>query len=189
VLIELKPLLDKFLTVFKSSDRESFWEYLNIQAIPFCKGEITEMEFWKRIARDLGKNISDNTFKDLWTKDFEKLTHINKEVQDIILLLKQNYKIAVISDTIKEHAEIEKKRGVFELFNVVVLSYEVKLTKEDKEIFLLATSKLGVKPEECVFIDDIQRFIDTAESLGMKTILFKNAEQLKNDLIKLGITL
>lgn len=33
-----------------------------------------------------------------------------------------------------------------------------------------------------ISIDDIQHFVDVAESVGMQAILFKSAEQLKSDL-------
>lgn len=71
---------------------------------------------------------------------------------------------------------------------MVVLSHEVGFTKDQKEIFVLVTELLGVTPEECIFIDDIQHFVDVAESVGMQAILFKSAEQLRPDLQKLAVT-
>ena len=100
--------------------------------------------------------------------------------------MKQNYRLAIISNTMREH-KVDKK-GIFELFDVIILSYEVGLTKDDKAVFLLAVDKLGVTPQECVFIDDIRQFIEVAQSVGMKGILYENVEHLQSDLRKWGVT-
>ena len=76
---------------------------------------------------------------------------------------------------------------VRDIFDVIVTSYGEKIAKPNKEIYLRVTQKLGVLPEECVFIDDFKRNIIPAKELGIKTILFRNFKQLKEDLSKLGI--
>lgn len=48
---------------------------------------------------------------------------------------------------------------------------EVFQPENEEEMFLLVTEELGVAPEECVFIDDNQKFIDVAQSVGMQAIL------------------
>ena len=45
----------------------------------------------------------------------------------------------------------------------------------------------NLKPKEILFIDDIKRNTKTAEKLGIKTILFENTEQLKEELKKLNM--
>jgi len=47
--------------------------------------------------------------------------------------------------------------------------------------------KLGHKPEEIVFIDDMKINLEVPKNFGVKTILFKNAAQLKKDLNKFGV--
>jgi putative hydrolase of the HAD superfamily len=42
--------------------------------------------------------------------------------------------------------------------------------------------RLGAKPEECLFIDDKERNLVTARSLGMKTILFDETDRAINSL-------
>jgi epoxide hydrolase-like predicted phosphatase len=64
-----------------------------------------------------------------------------------------------------------------ELFDVVVISGDVGLRKPDPAIFTLATEKLGVAPSDCVFVDDLDRNIDVAESVGMVGILHRKTEE------------
>lgn len=54
-----------------------------------------------------------------------------------------------------------------ELFDLTVISGEVGLRKPDPEIYLLAATRLGVEPAECVFVDDLRPNAVAASALGM----------------------
>lgn len=60
-----------------------------------------------------------------------------------------------------------------ELFDAVVISAEVGLHKPQPEIYLLASKRLGVEPEQCVFIDDLRENCAGAEAVGMTAILHR----------------
>ena len=61
-----------------------------------------------------------------------------------------------------------------ELFDAVVISAEVGLHKPQPEIYLLASKRLGVEPEQCVFIDDLRENCAGAEAVGMTAILHRD---------------
>jgi putative hydrolase of the HAD superfamily len=63
-----------------------------------------------------------------------------------------------------------------ELFDGVVISGEVGLRKPDPEIFQHALDLLGLRPEECAFVDDIEHNIRAAERLGMVGVHYVDAE-------------
>ncbi|GAA2084515.1 HAD-IA family hydrolase [Actinomadura alba] len=54
-----------------------------------------------------------------------------------------------------------------ELFDCVVISAEIGMRKPDEGIFRHALDALGLRADECVFIDDIEHNIRAAEALGM----------------------
>ncbi len=186
VIVDITPFVDEVLTVFQPVNEDEFWEEVNIEAVALCKGEMSLLQFWRNVAQKRGKDIPDSVLKDLWVIDSRSPPCLNEGIQEIITSLRQNYKLAILSNTMKEH-KIDKK-GIYGLFDVIILSYEVGLTKDDEAIFLLASDKLGIQPEECVFIDDIQQFVEVAQSVGMKGILYENVKQLKSDLRKWGVT-
>jgi HAD superfamily hydrolase (TIGR01509 family) len=64
-----------------------------------------------------------------------------------------------------------------EMFDAVVISAEVGMRKPEPRIFLHAAGLLGLDPQECVFIDDIQANITAAEQVGFTGILHTVAEQ------------
>jgi putative hydrolase of the HAD superfamily len=63
-----------------------------------------------------------------------------------------------------------------ELFDAVVISGDVGLHKPQPEIFLLGAERIGVAPEDCVFVDDLRENCEGAEAVGMKAILHRGHE-------------
>jgi putative hydrolase of the HAD superfamily len=57
------------------------------------------------------------------------------------------------------------------LFDTVVLSGEVGMRKPEKEIFLHAAQALGLAPAECVFVDDMEANVASAQACGMTGVL------------------
>ena len=61
-----------------------------------------------------------------------------------------------------------------ELFDAVVISAEVGLHKPQPEIYVLASKRLAVEPEGCVFVDDLRENCAGAEAVGMTAILHRD---------------
>ena len=61
------------------------------------------------------------------------------------------------------------------LFDVVVISDQVGLRKPEPSIYHLTAAKLGLGPEDCVFVDDTPANVVTARHLGMATVHFTGA--------------
>ncbi len=62
-----------------------------------------------------------------------------------------------------------------ELFDTVVISGEVGMRKPEEGIFLYAAQTLGLTPQSCVFIDDIEANVNAAEACGMTGVLHTDA--------------
>jgi epoxide hydrolase-like predicted phosphatase len=72
-----------------------------------------------------------------------------------------------------------------ELFDGVVISGEVGLHKPQPEIFRLAAERVGLRPEECVFVDDLRENCEGAEAVGMTALLHRGAEATLPELERL----
>jgi putative hydrolase of the HAD superfamily len=77
--------------------------------------------------------------------------------------------------------------GLRQIFAVFVSSCFVGLRKPEDAIYRLALELTQKRPEECCFIDDRALNLESAQRLGLHTIRFESAEQLKGDLRKLGV--
>lgn len=72
-----------------------------------------------------------------------------------------------------------------QLFDAVVLSSEVRLVKPDPRIYELMATKLGLLPEECVMIDDVEANIIGAHEAGLQGIVYQSNEQTTRDVEQL----
>jgi len=101
--------------------------------------------------------------------------------------LKPNYKIGLLSN-----ANFDVLHNLFNeqqaaVLDASVLSYETQLVKPDPKMFALIAQKLQVELDECLFIDDVERYALDAEALGMQSVVYKNLEQALQDIkIKLS---
>ncbi len=111
-------------------------------------------------------------------------------MQELLKDLRVSYKLGLLSNTTNfESLSIIKKLGLEDIFDAMVFSWQINSLKPAKKNFDAITEKLEVTSEESVFIDDSEKNTTTARSFGFKTIQYKNIEQLKNDLVKMGISL
>jgi putative hydrolase of the HAD superfamily len=71
---------------------------------------------------------------------------------------------------------------VMALFHVVVESSKVGVRKPDPRFYEMACELLDVKPEACVFLDDLGINLKPARAMGMTTIKVLNAAQALGEL-------
>ena len=66
----------------------------------------------------------------------------------------------------------------FDVFDeaLILLSSEVQISKPNPRIFELAISRSGIPPEACLFCGENSIEVETAESLGMKTLHFEGPD-------------
>ncbi len=94
-------------------------------------------------------------------------------VKETISRLNKKYKTAIISDAPREKAWLRLVlMEIDSLYDVVVTFEDTKKRKPNKMPFLVALKKLGIKPEEALFVgDSISRDMIGGKSVGMKTAL------------------
>jgi putative hydrolase of the HAD superfamily len=61
-------------------------------------------------------------------------------------------------------------REIMEMFDVVIESSKIGIRKPDPRIYQMMCEKLGVKPDACVYLDDLGGNLKPARSMGMTTI-------------------
>jgi epoxide hydrolase-like predicted phosphatase len=74
------------------------------------------------------------------------------------------------------------RASLSELFDGVVLSGEERMRKPDPRIYALGAERIGLRPEECVFVDDLRGNLKPARELGMATVHHTDAEQTVEEL-------
>src|SRR5258705_5584416 len=74
-------------------------------------------------------------------------------------------------------------------FSVFFSSCFLGVRKPDEAIYRIVLQTTQRTPEECIFIDDREVNLECPRELGINTILFKDAAQLRAELISSGVML
>ena len=158
-------------------------------AITGVDRERFEQAYWRhRRAYDLGRRATDywrDTLHDLgvadhavleslidldvqsWTRYREPMWRLARTVRA------SGVKTAILSNGVPEvMARVRADHPLAELFDVVVVSYELGHAKPDREIYEATLSKLGVAPRDALFVDDRSENIAAADALGLRTFHF-----------------
>ena len=92
-----------------------------------------------------------------------------------------------------ESAELNEHRiqmfGLREQFTLFFSSCYVHVRKPDAAIFHLALQVTQRGPQECLLVDDRPRNLEYPRRIGMRTIQFQNAAQLRAELGRQGVEL
>jgi beta-phosphoglucomutase family hydrolase len=153
-------------------------------------------EFMSHFGRRHDTIIIDKLGSGLSAEEFEAITNEKQEnyrrrvsenirplpgaISLIKLLREQSLKVAIASSAPLENIEIIiRGLGVEEYFDAIACGTEVVESKPDPQIFLLAAKKLGIKPANCVVIEDAIAGVAAAKSAGMKCVAVTNSHPAK----------
>jgi putative hydrolase of the HAD superfamily len=147
-------------------------------------GRLTEDEYLEHFIQITKTNLKVEDLKKLIRKTLNPVITMT----DLVKYLKLHYKVALLSNYTKEWAEyVIKKYDLNKLFDGMFWSFQNKIKKPSTQSYLEVLEKFDVKPKESLFIDDKERNIRAAKSLGIKTIIFSNPKQLKEELERFNI--
>lgn len=106
---------------------------------------------------------------------------LRKNVKEVLLALRKiGLKIGLISNSFTEFPRmIIKKENLYEFFDTIILSKDVRVRKPHPKIFTEALKRTSVSANEAIFIGDILE-VDVwgAKQVGMKAVLIKSRYNL-----------
>jgi HAD superfamily hydrolase (TIGR01509 family) len=147
-------------------------------------GLVSTDEFFRTVLDRTGLRITKEAFARAYNDIFTPIP----ETRELIRALKPRYKLGLLSNTSEWHFEgAIKPVDVFSLFDAVTLSFEVKALKPSEAIYRDILQKLGSRPEECVYIDDLAENAAAATRIGMHAIHYTGPSRLRESLATLGI--
>jgi HAD superfamily hydrolase (TIGR01509 family) len=140
-------------------------------------GYIERGEFIDQASQLLGVSESDIV------SIIDKSHVANEPLFELIKTLRLDYKIVLLSNIGRDVVpQLFSQKVLDELFDEVVLSSDIGVTKPFAEAYTYTAEKLGVPPSECLMIDDLRGNCDGAKMTGMQAIEFKNNAGLIKEL-------
>jgi putative hydrolase of the HAD superfamily len=82
---------------------------------------------------------------------------------------------------------LEKTQTFWDVFDGAVISCRLQLCKPEAGIYEHLLRTYGLKATDTLFIDDVQKNLDAAARLGIRTLRFENAAQCERELRALGV--
>ena len=95
---------------------------------------------------------------------------LSKEVRSTLYTLRQRGYLLAIGSSSKNTRQILRQLGLGEFFDAVADGTMITRSKPDPEVFLLAASMLGVRPENAVVIEDAESGVRAAKAGRFRAI-------------------
>lgn len=150
--------------------------------IQWEKGEISPDIFRNEIRKLCINPVTDKQIDDAWCSI---LLDIPADRIELLLALRKKYRLLLLSNT--NYIHINKslpeellKFGLTmdDLFDKCYYSYLMGAVKPNADIFEQLLMDERIKPENCLFLDDGEKNILTAQNLGFKTYHVTPGENL-----------
>ena len=187
---EEKPYLHIFTDKhkLKFEEVEPFFDELIVKSE---RDEISGKEVWDKVIKKF--TIKKFKIKEKYSaeniiKEMISLKKENTEMLELAKKLGEKYKTAFFTNYNRDFwQEVEKIFNPAHYFNFGIVSYQINSRKPEPKGFLGILEHFKVKPEEAIFTDDSLKNVLKAKELGINAIHFKNIEQFKEELNKLGV--
>jgi putative hydrolase of the HAD superfamily len=167
-------------------DWEDFQDRHDLANPEFETGQITLDEYLKRTVFYCSRAFTAEQFKEFMFAQ----SHALPESRAIAGQLACSGK-CLLATVNNEGLELNLYRierfGLRKDFDAFFSSCFLGARKPDEAIYRIALHVTQRDPEECIFIDDRPLNLDCARRLGMRTIHFQNATQLRAELARNGV--
>lgn len=87
-------------------------------------------------------------------------------------LKEDGYRIILLSDCPKDKRGLIVKSASSKIFDGMFFSCDAFMSKENHDFFINVLHDCSIESDECLYVDDNKKHIDTAEFLNFKTVLF-----------------
>lgn len=144
------------------------------------KGDVQAL--FDRLNKQFGKQVTKEIFLDKVHGMFVP----SSEVYDLAARLREHgIRTGILSNIFSMNADVLREQGRYDGFDPVILSCDEGYAKPDPELYEIAIKKLGVQPEEILFVDDQEKCMGPARDFGMKTLIAEDPGQIVHDVTKI----
>jgi len=143
-------------------------------------GKISVEALWQYARKELG--LTPAECPDLQVRFFGG-DRIDYELVGHIRALRPQYITVALSNAWNDLRTLLTNRWkIADAFDEIIVSGEEGIKKPDPRIYEIALTRIGVKPEAAVFVDDFIENIEAARQLGINAIHFQSPSQALGDL-------
>jgi putative hydrolase of the HAD superfamily len=151
-------------------------------------GNLNGLSFWKAVSDDAGLTFTDAQVARLIENDVIMWSTLNEEMLGWVGALQDaGFKTAILSNMVEElMLYMMQEFAWLGRFDHHTWSCQLRIAKPDPAIYHYTCEKLGIPPENALFLDDKPENIAAAESIGLHSIQFSDVASLRRDLVRKG---
>jgi epoxide hydrolase-like predicted phosphatase len=144
-------------------------------------GRITELEFQQQLAEALEPLLGHRPEIESFGMLLFEALDPNPGMIDLIREVRRDgYRTSLLTNNVKEwEATWRSMMPIDEMFETVIDSAFVGCRKPDPRIYELTLERIGLEPEQCIFIDDMEINIEAANELGLHGVHFRETAQAR----------
>lgn len=154
----------------------------------YYQGQLSQDQFWQAATDRLNLPPLPEFNPASLSQAYLNSYTLYPEILTIVKKIRPQYQTALLSNLTPEMRDyIIKKHSLKEYFSEMVFSCdkEISTLKPSPKPFTFIVSKLNLAPSDCLFIDDSLNNINSANTLGFKTLLFTHRQKLRRFLLNL----
>lgn len=146
------------------------------------RGEISEAALWQYLESDLNMARYGLTWQEFQRQFFIE-DFLDEDLMGFLRGLRPALKIGLISNAWSGLRDVlHTTVPIADAFDTLLISAEEKIMKPDPRIFHAALERLGVQPQEAIFLDDFSENIEGARAVGLIGVPFTSSEQAQRDI-------
>lgn len=160
--------------------------------------KITQTPFWylfdlgyinsAELIEHFSNEFSRENLNIFFQKAMESLVPLNLGMNLLQAVRERGFATYVLSNMSFEFYQwISSQYSILEGFHGAVFSYEIHTMKPDFKIYQYLLDKYSLKPQECLFIDDMDCNIFSARKVGINSLLYQPQDDMFSHLRKLNI--
>lgn len=131
-------------------------------------GVMTEEEYLvqaqTRLETERLKALAADVMSDWWLDGLYPKSQMDKVISG---LLEKGYRLYILSNCGTRFHDFSYKIPQYERFSGVLVSAEEHMLKPNAEIYERLCAKFDLRPEECLFVDDLPQNVEGAKAVGM----------------------
>ena len=166
-------LADRLVRLLGDGDRETILSAFRESGLGV--GRRPPEAVYEDLARRLGLLVDVAAFRHVWSSHFTPKEDMLAFARDWA----SRAPLVLCSNTDPVHWAFVTGHFGLDRLGPAVLSHECGLAKPDPEIYLLAAQAHGVAPQDCLFVDDKEAYVEGARAVGMRGHRFAGLDGLR----------
>jgi putative hydrolase of the HAD superfamily len=161
---------------------EQYWRWRRAYDL----AELDACEYWARIGAALGRDYPGDVIAELVRLDCESWLHLSAGTVALVEeLAGTGHRLALLSNAPADVAAAVAGLPLARRFEQLLFSCYLSCAKPDPRCFALALGRLGARPAEVIFVDDLQANVAAAEELGIAAVRYVSPQQARQAVLAL----